>query len=254
MSASFTRAAISGPASAAKHPRALRSNLTGVIERFQYLPRRGYTPMPWRNGAGTTLEIAREPAHAAAFEWRLSLASVAVSGPFSSYPGYHRAVALIEGRGFRLDVKDELVRVLAAPGDYALFPGAAETACGLIDGPCTDLSLMVREPGCINMISHLQIGAEQSLPAYANTIQALFIVQGSVEFREHRNPKAQRRAPVQMLNFNDTLVIYGGALPCSLRQASCEVAELLIFSFAPALDGSECLGASGKRAGAAAHR
>ena len=61
-----------------------------------------YRSMPWRNGMGVTREIAREPAEGEDFRWRLSLATVASSGPFSSYAGYRRSVTLIEGEGFQL--------------------------------------------------------------------------------------------------------------------------------------------------------
>ena len=47
--------------------------------------RRDYHAAPWRNGGGVTFEIAREPQGEGAFEWRLSLAQVDRTGPFSDF-------------------------------------------------------------------------------------------------------------------------------------------------------------------------
>jgi environmental stress-induced protein Ves len=226
-----------------------------MSERARYLPLAGYTSMPWRNGAGTTREIVREPAQAETFAWRLSLATVAVSGPFSSYRGYQRAVALIEGRGFRLDIKDAPAQVLATRGAHALFPGAAETGCALIDGACTDLSLMVREPGGINAVTRLQIGAQQTLPSACDTIQALFVLHGAIECRAlvPSQPGCEAAAHAYKLNFNDTLVIHGGAGSWCLRQVSRDIAELLVIAFTPTVGKSNGSEISGAFAGAPAN-
>src|SRR5665213_802608 len=87
-----------------------------MVEQVWYLPRDGYISMPWRNGAGVTHEIMRVPAQGEPFSWRLSLATVASNGPFSAYPGYQRAVALVDGAGFRLDIKNARAQELRARG------------------------------------------------------------------------------------------------------------------------------------------
>ena len=43
--------------------------------------------MPWRNGGGTTSEIVVEPGPGGRFHFRLSIADVEASGPFSGFPG-----------------------------------------------------------------------------------------------------------------------------------------------------------------------
>lgn len=47
-----------------------------------------YKTMPWKNGGGVTVEIAIHPPGASvnAFDWRISMATVAQDGPFSSFP------------------------------------------------------------------------------------------------------------------------------------------------------------------------
>ena len=51
---------------------------------------------PWKNGGGETAEIAVSPAGAGFddFDWRISTAIVAQSGPFSGFPGVDRVLTL----------------------------------------------------------------------------------------------------------------------------------------------------------------
>ena len=66
-----------------------------------------YHLMPWKNGGGSTTEIAIYPEASSVsgvpFLWRVSIAEVTVNGPFSSFPGYDRHIMVIEGEGMRLD-------------------------------------------------------------------------------------------------------------------------------------------------------
>ncbi len=100
--------------------------------------------MPWANGRGTTLEIVAFPAPDA-WTWRLSLATVAADGPFSSLPGVVRFVAVAEGAGMFLTIDGVEHRL--AKYEAMAFSGGAATVCALIDGPIRDLNLMVRSDG-----------------------------------------------------------------------------------------------------------
>jgi environmental stress-induced protein Ves len=99
--------------------------------------------VPWKNGGGWTREILKVPAEANSFDWRLSLATIENAGPFSSFSGYDRILILIRGAGVELDFGPEGQTVLRAPGQLAAFDGAWQTRCTLIDGPSSDLNLMV---------------------------------------------------------------------------------------------------------------
>ena len=59
---------------------------------------------PWKNGGGTTAEIAIGPPGATldAFDWRISMARVASDGPFSSFPGVDRTLSIIDGAAQRM--------------------------------------------------------------------------------------------------------------------------------------------------------
>ncbi|HEU4539125.1 MAG TPA: HutD family protein, partial [Polyangiaceae bacterium] len=59
---------------------------------------------PWKNGGGTTREIAAMPPDAgtSGFAWRVSVAEIARPGPFSAFPGVDRQIVLLAGEGVRL--------------------------------------------------------------------------------------------------------------------------------------------------------
>jgi len=110
---------------------------------MQIIRRSSVTPSPWKNGGGVTHEFIRVPATDAVFRWRLSIAQIEVSGPFSDFAGYRRNLVLLRGAGVRLDVEGSPPRSLAEVGAMAEFDGALKTDCQLLNGPCTDLNLIV---------------------------------------------------------------------------------------------------------------
>jgi len=102
-----------------------------------------YITVPWKNGGGLTREILKVPPDAAAFDWRLSLATIEEPGPFSAFDGYDRTLVLVRGAGVELDFGSRGRAVLRAPGQLAAFDGSWATSCTLIDGPSSDLNLIV---------------------------------------------------------------------------------------------------------------
>jgi hypothetical protein len=59
--------------------------------------------MPWKNGLGTTLELATNAAErGGAWTWRLSIADVPSRAEFSRFDGLDRRLAVLEGEGMRL--------------------------------------------------------------------------------------------------------------------------------------------------------
>jgi environmental stress-induced protein Ves len=111
--------------------------------RMIILRESGYITVPWKNGGGVTREILRVPPEPTAFDWRLSLATIAAPGPFSAFDGYHRTLVLVRGAGVELDFAQHGRSKLNAPGQTVSFDGAWQTSCTLLDGPSTDLNLIV---------------------------------------------------------------------------------------------------------------
>jgi len=187
--------------------------------------------MPWRNGAGTTLEIAREPATGSDFLWRLSLATVAGSGPFSSYAGYRRSVTLVDGAGFELGVGGRPPLVLDAVGATAVFAGDADTRCTLIDGTASDLSLMVREPGTIISVVRIRDAGTRLVPLRTGALKALFCVAGTADLAVLDDPRTSRPTTEFQLAAYDTALMQPQAAALSLRPCAQRPAELLLLTW-----------------------
>jgi uncharacterized protein len=105
-----------------------------------------FQAMPWRNVGGTTWEIARGclgPAGAdSEWDWRLSLAEIAVDGPFSVFHDIDRLLTVLSGEGLALTLGAVPERILR-PLDAIGFPGEVNVSCRLLGGPTRDLNLMV---------------------------------------------------------------------------------------------------------------
>jgi uncharacterized protein len=113
---------------------------------MQILRAADYRIMPWKNGAGSTTEIAVSPDGAALddFDWRISMAQVAADGAFSLFPGVDRTLLVLDGGGIVLTTAGHgVVRLDRDTAPYA-FPGDRDTHATLIDGPIVDLNIMSR--------------------------------------------------------------------------------------------------------------
>lgn len=156
-----------------------------------------YRSMPWRNGKGVTLEIAREPASGDPFAWRLSLADLTVDGPFSPYPGYRRAIVLVSGHSIHLRYHGHGSCVLDCRRRGARFEGNWRTGCTLGQGPCTDLSLIVARgrnarSGClVRAPSVFRLSGARELKISPQLAHALFVLRGSVAVRHAAHQPAR---------------------------------------------------------------
>ena len=152
------------------------------------VPAAEHVEAPWKNGGGTTLEIAAEPPGARAgdpFAWRLSAATVVASGPFSSFPGYARTLMLYEGAGIDLSHDSAGPSLLREPYAVTCFDGAWKTHGDLVDGPIRDINL-IADPARIAVTFEVEtfpFGTTASMCAWephASTVLALGLA-GSVE-------------------------------------------------------------------------
>lgn len=114
-----------------------------MARRFRLIGPAGHRRVPWKNGGGWTTELASDAGADGRFGWRLSLADVENSGPFSRFPGIDRTIMLVEGRGFILAVGGAPAVRIDRPFVPFAFDGGAKTECRLIAGPVRDFNLMV---------------------------------------------------------------------------------------------------------------
>lgn len=121
--------------------------------------------MPWKNGGGSTVELAISPADAGLedFAWRISTAQVAVDGAFSSFPGIDRSLAVLAGNGVCLQRADGQRETLLSGGAIAVFGGEEAISAQLLDGPITDLNLMTRRGVWKHELQLLEWQGEQAL-------------------------------------------------------------------------------------------
>jgi environmental stress-induced protein Ves len=102
---------------------------------------------PWKNGGGTTREVLCWPPGAGLddFDWRVSIATIGASGPFSTFPGVDRVITLLDGDGVHLRSPDGTVdhRLDIALQPFT-FPGSLAIGCTVLGGASTDFNVMSR--------------------------------------------------------------------------------------------------------------
>lgn len=100
---------------------------------------------PWKNGGGSTREIACWPPGAGFddFLWRVSIASIAASGPFSRFAGVDRVITLLDGDGVRLHGEGVDHRLDTPLAPFA-FSGDLAIDCTLLGGASSDFNVMTR--------------------------------------------------------------------------------------------------------------
>lgn len=128
--------------------------------------------MPWKNGAGLTIELAIAPSTADLnnFEWRISSAQVAGSGDFSCFAGIDRSLALLAGTGLRLQ-RAQLAPLAVTPNaPIAAFPGEQAINAELLDGPITDLNIMTRRSDWTHSLQQLHLLGRQRLNGTADVL------------------------------------------------------------------------------------
>ena len=145
-----------------------------------------YRVMPWKNGGGTTTEIAVSPDGAGLddFDWRVSMARVETSGPFSSFAGIDRTLSVLEGDGVVLDIAGQTPARLTAASAPLAFPGDVPTGATLIGGPITDLNVMTRRGCMAHKVERRPLSAEIRLVPQADITLVLAVDAGVTLFTD----------------------------------------------------------------------
>lgn len=102
-----------------------------------------YRRVAWKNGLGSTLEIATDASETGGtWTWRLSFADVPVRGPFSRFPGIDRHLAMLEGRGLVLERGAERLNV-PREGPAVAFAGEDDIVGAPSGDGVRDANLMI---------------------------------------------------------------------------------------------------------------
>ena len=185
--------------------------------------------MPWKNGGGETREVIVSPPHATleSLDWRISLATVATDGPFSSFEGVERTLCVIRGAGIRLRVGDAPAAELTTESSPFYFRGDAPVHASLVDGPIVDLNVMSRLGRAQHRVQRLRITGDYDINIAAD-VWVAFCLSG---------PLAARTSDaVHELGVEDSLVIEEPA-PL-LRLSSSQVAEVCVVEICASVSGN----------------
>ena len=142
-----------------------------------------YRVMPWKNGGGTTTELIIEPEGSSldrGFAWRLSMADVASSGPFSRFEGCDRTLLLLDGCGMRLEVGTSVPVELAGPGIPFRFSGDEATSGHLLGGSCRDFNVISRRAACRHRLEVVPAGTGPH-PAVPGEVRFVFCASGEAQ-------------------------------------------------------------------------
>ncbi|MDB0281579.1 hypothetical protein CTY88_09085 [Acinetobacter seifertii] len=177
--------------------------------------------MLWKNGAGFTLEIARSQGEAD-FEWRISMADVTTSGPFSLFPNKQRIISVLDGQGMVLHVDDLPAKTLNQ-GDIFAFHGESQVQSELVDGAIRDLNLIYDPAKFHARFQWLNDAAEQAFISSADLIfifnqggETQVSVEGDLfQLAAHEMLKIEKNAGVSSINFSKK------------QRQSCYVIELI---------------------------
>jgi uncharacterized protein len=144
------------------------------ILRYATLP-----SMPWKNGLGRAKQLAIHPprATAEAFEWRLSIAELTGTAPFSRFPGITRSLAVLEGT-LTLQWRNGEVEQLNPHSAPLEFAGEDAVTGSVQRGRALDLNLMWQHARWYAVMTRLtaQAGARQ-LQRFTGTFMVCSLVE-----------------------------------------------------------------------------
>ena len=140
-------------------------------------------PVPWKNGGGVTREISRRELDGV-FVWRLSIADVALEGPFSAFPGLQRILTVIEGKGMVLQ-QPEQAALAANLYEPVAFSGDASIEGRLPNGPCRDFNV-IWNPALTKASATLIHGPREVLNPSTNENMSILCLTGAIDLSTGR--------------------------------------------------------------------
>ena len=141
-------------------------------------------PTAWKNGNGTTCEVAVSPDDASFndFTWRASMAEIATDGDFSPFPGIDRTLVLLGGAGVVLHLDTGRgpaeQHTLYEPFEPFRFAGETPLRATLLQGASHGFNLMIRRNAGAGDVEVWRGPGNFVLP---EDLVLLFIVRGVVE-------------------------------------------------------------------------
>lgn len=118
---------------------------------------------PWKNGMGSTRQIAIYPENAdiSNFQWRISAATINAIGPFSTFDNVTRSLALLTGCKITLNIQGQTVD-LHRDGQPITFRGDAETVMTDCPEPALDFGVMTNDRFAKHSLVHADFNDGQT--------------------------------------------------------------------------------------------
>jgi environmental stress-induced protein Ves len=150
---------------------------TAMTHSFDLRRAADLTPAPWKNGGGSTREIAAGPSGSGFedFAWRASIADVGADGPFSRFAGIDRTIVLVGGNGMALKLDGAAEHRLERPFVPFAFRGEAQVWASLIGGATQDFNLMIRRELADGDVTVLH---DEGTLAVDAAVRMLFVARG----------------------------------------------------------------------------
>ena len=177
-----------------------------------------YHRLPWKNGLGSTLEIATDAAEPGApWSWRLSVADVPARAPFSNFPGIDRHIAVLDGAGLLLGRGAERID---APRAGAAFSFAGEDAIvgDPIGSGVRDANLMLDRRRWTGSLEILRIDAKREIAFNSDVV--LIHLRGGAKSAEVRIGDESARPEA------DSTLVAGGPVLITAESATLVVARI----------------------------
>ncbi len=165
--------------------------------------------VPWKNGGGTTAEVAAFPEGSGfeTFGWRISMADVASDGPFSVFPGIDRTLIVVEGDGIELDVEG-IAYPLDRNAPKLSFSGDDITTGRLLSGPIRDLNVMTRRGRFRHRTRFVESGA--ALLSEDTTVAFVVALDGSFDVTLDSTIHSLQALDTLMLEATQDLIALSG--------------------------------------------
>lgn len=177
-----------------------------------------YRRTPWKNGGGTTIDIADAFCEGALVGdwhetiWRLGRTSIVAPGPFSDLSGFDRMQVLVAGRGLVLCTPDSEIDV-RRPFHPVRFNGSTPIVSRLEAGPVEVVNLISDNRLTSIDLRVPQPGEMLDLPAGIHIIYAAggvctFDLDGAIHAIEDRWAlRVDATAPAYLLSHSGELVV-----------------------------------------------
>lgn len=145
-----------------------------------------FKQIPWKNGKGTTTELAiNDGGTLDNFNWRLSIASVVENGEFSDFSGYWRNLILLSGEGIELTHDTNKAKQLKTPLSVASFDGGSATSGKLVKNKISDFNL-IHKIGCYKAIVTTYIETDK-VTINSGDLCFVYAVDSTIEINEQKN-------------------------------------------------------------------